>query len=196
MAVNTLAAEAVERIISETGLDDAVIDRNKFAKDLELNRDLCLQGAAALKPAAAKQDKKNLELVAKSARKFLSKSLSRDGFLPREVRSDLMALIATTDRALERLSNPADRYRDVFKNRSTFDLLIGFGLRRIYEEHFGRPAGSSIGRKGVPGGPYMRFAEQALIELDVKKSDGKPYSRSYIARSLTMAKRGHVRNKS
>lgn len=37
--------------------------------------------------------------------------------------------------------------------------LFGVGLRRVYETHFGRPAGSSQNLEGQPSGPYIRFVE-------------------------------------
>jgi hypothetical protein len=191
MAGKRLTAEAVERIISATrldGFDDSRIDRERLAKDLELNRDLC-GGGAVLKPAFAKRDKANLEGLAKSARKFDSNG----EYLPPEVKSALKALIVKTDWALQKLSHPADKYRNVFKNRSTFELLVGFGLSPIYHDHFQDDVGISRGTARKPEGPFIRFAEQALIELDFKHN-GKPYSRESIARALTLAKSSQVRN--
>jgi hypothetical protein len=181
-----LSDEALERIIAATKLDGSDIDRKRLAKDLELNRVL-YKGAPMLKPPVAKQDRKNLELLSRDVRRALS------DFLPRRVELAALALISETDSALERSSSPAKRYRDVFKKWSPFDALVGFGLPAIYKIHFGRDAGTSLGRKDKPSGPFIRFADHALLELDISHN-GKPYAAASIARAFTRVRAGHVRN--
>ena len=77
-------------------------------------------------------------------------------------------------------------------NLSAFEWLAGVKLPEIFERHFGIKA--KVDRdpdRGSPHrppeGPYIDFAEQCLIVLDITKN-GEPYSRESIARALTKSK--------
>jgi hypothetical protein len=71
--------------------------------------------------------------------------------------------------------------------RSAFNWLVEW-LAEIYSRHFGRDAGSSRETDGPDvNGPYIRFVEAVLADLDILNRRGgkpKPYSRAYIAREL------------
>ena len=78
--------------------------------------------------------------------------------------------------------------------RSAFEWLVGVKLPRIFEKFFRKSAGFSRGTAPKAGGPYIRFAEQALIELGITKS-GKPYKAEAIAKARADARKGRSRRK-
>src|SRR5262249_6947819 len=65
---------------------------------------------------------------------------------------------------------------------SALQWLTNTLLPEVYSKHFGKEAGRSRNKSSTLGGPYMRFAQQALIEFEIKCSD------ETIARTLDMGK--------
>jgi hypothetical protein len=68
----------------------------------------------------------------------------------------------------------------VWRSRTPFEWVAGCALPRLYSEHFGPPTFSRP--DGKADSPYIRFAYFALIELGIRKTNGKAYSRETIAR--------------
>jgi hypothetical protein len=81
-----------------------------------------------------------------------------------------------------------------FKERSPFEWLVGNWLPEIYAHYFGIRAGLQRRRDGKLDGPFIRFAEKALVELRIMHR-GRPYTREAIARALTDARANRVRRK-
>ena len=81
---------------------------------------------------------------------------------------------------------------------NAFELLVGTQLAGTYE----RFSGSSVKlkRRVIEGysqelkGKFLSFALQALKELQINKSDGKPYSSESIGRAYTRVKSGKPRD--
>lgn len=62
---------------------------------------------------------------------------------------------------------------------SAFEQAI-LALQSTYQDHFRRPvAVSRSGQRGLPSGPFLRFAEACLEELGILNK-GKPYKRESI----------------
>jgi hypothetical protein len=75
-------------------------------------------------------------------------------------------------------------------NMNGFVWLVGDRLPRLYEKYFGlKPTARSV-RDCEPDTPYVRFAEKVLKKMSITKSNGKPYSREYIATVMSYAARG------
>ena len=55
------------------------------------------------------------------------------------------------------------------KREAALQYIITKKLPAIYEKHFGRKFGKTIGRKGRPG-PGLRFIQAALIENEIEKN--------------------------
>jgi hypothetical protein len=70
---------------------------------------------------------------------------------------------------------------------SAFDWFVGVYLARVYERHFGQPAGRSRMNNGQVGGPYIRFVQAMLRESGILNRR-KPYSRETIARAVSRAR--------
>jgi hypothetical protein len=66
---------------------------------------------------------------------------------------------------------------------SAFEWLVSKCLPRLFETHFKRRAGQSA------NGPYIRFAEQVLIEFNIKHR-GRAYTRGAIETALKFARHG------
>jgi hypothetical protein len=67
----------------------------------------------------------------------------------------------------------------------------------VYDKHFDADAGytkDSYRSSSVPDSPFIRFAEQALLELGITNSREEPYSRHSIATAVTHVRKGGRRN--
>jgi hypothetical protein len=88
-----------------------------------------------------------------------------------------------SDRALYRLP------------RSPLEFFVANVLPSVFERHFKRAAGFSRASDGTEtGGPYIRFAVEALRELGITNK-GKPYAPDTIARALSGVRAGRVRRR-
>ena len=88
-----------------------------------------------------------------------------------------------SDRALYRLP------------RSPLEFFVANVLPSVFERHFKRAAGFSRASDGTEtGGPYIRFAVEALRELGITNK-GKPYARDTIARAVSGVRAGRVRRR-
>ena len=80
--------------------------------------------------------------------------------------------------------------------RSEFENLAGMALPNIFKRRFHRRPGISRNMKTQePDGPFIRFAFQALIELDFT-NNGRPYSREAIAKAFTLVRKERTRSNS
>ena len=114
------------------------------------------------------------------------------GFAPR-----ITPMIEAIDRQLASVTDskgPDLAYRDSFRKRSAFEWFIGQHLPLVFQHIFCQPAGISRGARPQPDGPYIRFAESALRELQITNR-GHFYSRESIARALSDARKERVRRK-
>jgi hypothetical protein len=79
--------------------------------------------------------------------------------------------------------------------RSPLEFFVANVLPSVFEHHFKRAAGFSRAWDGTEtGGPYIRFAVEALRELGITNK-GKPYARDTIARALSHVRAGRVRRR-
>jgi hypothetical protein len=79
------------------------------------------------------------------------------------------------------------------KTRSPFEWFAGAYLPETYRQCFGKePTLHRRVPEGKLDGPYIRFAEQVLIEFGITKN-GRPYGREAIARALTDVKNNRSR---
>ena len=80
---------------------------------------------------------------------------------------------------------------------TAFELLVGTQLAGIYERFSGDSV--KLKRRVIEGysqeleGKFLSFALQALEELQISRSDGKPYSLEGIGRAYTRVKSGKPR---
>jgi len=103
---------------------------------------------------------------------------------------------------LQRLAAAARYKAEYFPNhalyrlpRSPLEFFVANVLPSVFERHFKRTAGFSRAPDGTgTGGPYIRFAVEALRELGITNK-GKPYTGDTIARALSRARAGHVRRR-
>jgi hypothetical protein len=96
-----------------------------------------------------------------------------------------------------KLSPDINVLRDLHVQKlSAFEWLIGVELTRIFQQHFQiKPTIERTDRDGPPGGSYIRFARQFLVEFDVRKSNGRLYTDEAIARAVTIARSRTARRK-
>jgi hypothetical protein len=79
--------------------------------------------------------------------------------------------------------------------RSPLEFFVGNVLPSAFKRHFKREARVSRASDGTEtGGPYIRFAVEALRELGITNK-GKPYARDTIARALSDVRKGRVRRR-
>ena len=79
--------------------------------------------------------------------------------------------------------------------RSPLEFFVANVLPSVFERHFKRAAGFSRAWDGTEtGGPFIRFAVEALRELGITNK-GKPYARDTIARALSGVRAGRVRRR-
>jgi hypothetical protein len=79
--------------------------------------------------------------------------------------------------------------------RSRLEFFVANVLPSVFERHFKRAARFSRASDGTEtGGPYIRFAVEALRELGITNK-GKPYARDTIARALSGVRAGRVRRR-
>jgi hypothetical protein len=103
---------------------------------------------------------------------------------------------------LQRLAAAARYKAEYFPNhalyrlpRSPLEFFVANVLPSVFERHFKRAAGFSRASDGTEtGGPYIRFAVEALRELGITNK-GKPYARDTIARALSGVRAGRVRRR-
>jgi hypothetical protein len=80
---------------------------------------------------------------------------------------------------------------------TAFELLVGTQLAGIYERFSGKSV--KLKRKVIEGssqelkGKFLSFTMKALEELQIHKSEGKPYSLEGIGRAYTRVKSGKPR---
>jgi len=197
-----LDEKAVERIIVATGLNCALADREELSIDLPMCRALCVSAKYSFSPTIAKRRAAKLRQLSKLTAKLL-RLLEEDeisGDILREIdlrkgdpRASLKSLIMATQYLLPRVSAPiGEKFEHM--GLSEFENLAGIALPNVFKTRFHRPARISRNKEQDADGPFIRFAHQALVELDFK-NNGKPYSRESIARALTLARGGRNRRK-
>ena len=105
------------------------------------------------------------------------------------IESLIKAAEAVLKEAPSTVSNPI-----LFGNYSPFEYVAGHRLPRLFEKHFRQPARVQRRADGTPDGPYIRFAEAALVELGITNR-GQAYRRESIAKALTNAQAGRIRRR-
>ena len=95
--------------------------------------------------------------------------------LPAHLLPQMVSLVETIDKMTGPHGKPADiaarTKARLGISGSPLQSLTGMWLPAVYKTHFGKDAGISRNQRGVPGGPYMRFAHQALVEFKIECSD-------------------------
>jgi hypothetical protein len=185
--------EAIDRIVDATGLNCSIADREELSIDLPMARAICVSLERAYSHSARKRQTAKLKTMIKLAEE-LQRCLT-DSEIGREVlmqpnikqanpRKDLKHL-ASAARALLPDNQPSlieERFVKLIQHRSEFENLAGQALPNVFELRFHRTPKISRNAEQQPGGPFIRFAYQALIELEFTKN-GKPYSHEAIARA-------------
>ena len=103
---------------------------------------------------------------------------------------------------LQRLAAAARYKAEYFPERALFwlprsplEFFVANVLPSVFERHFKREARFSRASDGTQtGGPYIRFAVEALRELGITNK-GKPYAPDTIARALSGVRAGRVRRR-
>jgi hypothetical protein len=140
-----------------------------------------------------------LSKAAKRSRQLLNDKSIRDeislGLPPGEEcpRTAIESLIKAAEAVLKEAPDPAQNPIR-FGNCSSFEYLAGYRLPRVFERHFHQSAKVQRKADGTPDGPYIRFAEAALVELDITNR-GQAYRRESIAKALTNAQAGRIRRR-
>ena len=197
--------EAVDRIIAATGLDCSAADRNEMSIELPMGRALCVSLKYQLSSSSRKLRTAKLTKIIKLAEE-LQRCL-RDSEIKRELSWKLNSkgdpiqvlkhIVSTADEFLPS-KQPAvveERFVKFVTNRSAFENLAGMALPNIFKLRFHRPPGISRNSAQEPDGPFIRFAFQALIELDFM-NNGRPYSREAIAKAFTLVRNERTRRNS
>jgi hypothetical protein len=112
-------------------------------------------------------------------------------------RVNVRSLIEATDRELAWMTDrklPNLAYQDQFRKCSAIEWFTGTHLPLVFRHVFCRPPKLSRDTSQLFDGPYIRFAEAVLGELEITNG-GHPYSRETIARALTNARKGKGRRK-
>jgi hypothetical protein len=111
---------------------------------------------------------------------------------PRDAVNDLVKAVGKVLKQ-QRVRAGAPIETSDFAQRSPFEWLVGEHLPELFNRHFARRARLSR-NQGRPDGPYIRFAERVLLELEIKHQ-GRPYTREAIARALTATRKGLIRRR-
>jgi hypothetical protein len=192
----------VDRIVAAVDLDHGAIDRAGLLSDiqsclstyyaaLERASDKPLrQQVNALKKAIATANRlreqihacvidTDFSLLDSECEWFVSRAQSRLSDLNME-----LTWGPDWEEAL-RLGEDTLTYSQRWRSRSPFEWIAGHYLPQAFAKHFStQPRFHRRAKDRVPEGPVIRFVEQALLELGIRKR-GKPYSREAIAKALT-----------
>jgi hypothetical protein len=196
--------EAVDRIIAATRLDCSIADREELSIDLPMARAICVSLKRALSRSARKRKTAKLNKVIKlveeleqclSDAELGSEILWRLNMKKRDTREALKHITSAAKELLPSTQPPLieERFVEFVTNRSEFENLAGLALPNVFRLRFHRiPTISRKTKTQEPDGPFIRFAYQALIELEFTRN-GKPYSREAIAKALTLIRSGRTR---
>jgi hypothetical protein len=197
--------EAVDRIIAATRLDCSAADRNEMSIELPMGRAICISLKYQLGPSTRKHRTAKLTRIIKLAEE-LQRCL-RDSEIKRELSWKLnlkgdaiqvlkhMVSIANEFLSSKQPAIVEERFVKLVTNRSEFENLAGMALPNIFERRFHRLPGISRNSAQEPDGPFIRFALQALVELDFR-NNGRPYSREAIAKAFTLVRKERTRRNS
>jgi hypothetical protein len=184
--------EAVDRISAEVGEPLTKPDRDALRYDLMICNVQYIIASGPGRSGFMRRQINRLNSIQKHAKK-LAQLLKDDdadlGIISREwpIGPDLLPQIVFLVETLDKKRNvkPADfarRAKALLGTSGSARQSLINALSVVYSKHFGRKAGISRNQGGVPGGPYMRFAHQALVELKIECSD------ETIASALHMVK--------
>ena len=210
--VRRMDNQAVDRILVAVGESfiPSDLDREELCNALKFcatwHRVVTEYGSARLE----RERTRRLDMAAKSARRlaqllahddtwsFIGKKLSPYDESPREA---VLRLVKALDEALgsyvplaRRLGALGDDLTAYLTDRSPLEWLVGKHLPKLWSKHFGIKARISRSKDGTPDGPYIRFAESVLVELNITKS-GQPYRRETLAKAFTDARAERSRKK-
>jgi hypothetical protein len=205
-----ITTEAVRRILRDAGAPPIVIKsedhpdphdvlredlesiRSLYFTGLELRAPQCRQEVArTLAAATGLRFLISLEIVGKkpTARFFQALDIRHQGFL-RHLNSFIAELESDSSPTLIRQLDVF--HRGAGKGVSAFENVIRMladRWRHYFDEEPGynttvdRRSGVDFLPGGAVYGPFIHFAERALIEMEIL-DDGRPYARSSIARAL------------
>jgi hypothetical protein len=187
-----ITTEAVRRILRDAGAPPIVFKSEDhpdphaaLREDLEGIRSLYFTG---------------LELRSKGCRQEVTHALAK----AKELRPLVVALdiryfryIKHIDSLIAELEGDSSptliRQLDVFQDVSAFENAIRM-LADLWRQYFDQEPGytTAVDRfsgvdfqaGGAVSGPFIDFAEQALIAMEILNDDGRPYARTSIARAL------------
>jgi hypothetical protein len=183
--------QALERILKAVGSKfiPPTLDRDGLRADIQLDAWWWMQ-IAGPKSRLTKLRFRRLQEIRRAAEELkhlleedaqCGLELSKYPFTGSDPPTILNQLINYANRVLEPLGGT-----QTWPKASALHWVIG-SLMETFLRYFQHKAGISRSG-GKVGGPFIRFAEAALLELKIF-NDGKPYSRETIARAVTALKR-------
>ena len=205
-----LTEDAIERILRVVGLDLVPdgLDRALLQRDLEYER-LWHQDAVVLydktlarkREARLKQIRKASETIATmdddcwnllAGARFCYAPSDPYREEPRVTARRLIEDVEHTFRPPFRPEDIAPDVDGLAFHGSPFVRLAGGRLMNVFSTHFPGVRAGYTRTDGWVDQPYIRFAEQVLVELGIKNGEIK-YMRGSIAKALTDLKKGRLR---
>ena len=178
--------ERLDRIINAVG--KTLIKPNRDALRLDLLNCNHLYSIASVRPGLLRAQINRLNSIQKHAKQLVDLLKADDDDMgiirmgwpisperPAHLLPQMVFLVEMIDQMPGVHGKPADiaarTKARLGISSSPLQSLTGMWLPAVYKTHFGKDAGISRNQRGVPGGPYMRFAHQALVEFEIECSD-------------------------
>jgi hypothetical protein len=193
-------------------IDTSNVDKALLWKDIESVFTVRLLAEDLEHLPLFRRQRREIAAKARELKHLLEINRAEDGaigmFYPRAL-SDYREVIAALEQAAERAAKPQDplfegdeRAGEVLRAALTSGSLFQVSIARlmfIYEKHFEDDAGYTKKDNEVDPDappifvrPFIRFADAALRELRIIKSNGERYSDSYIADAVTNVRNGRA----
>ena len=176
MSIKTIDVDGLARIVQATKIENPTEEPDLGA----LSR--CIERCASWYLEAIKNTSGNHQQLGsiKKAAKRLEQLLAEERLPLQDVdrhRVSVKDLIREIDGHLRwNEKGPAKAMQQNLSNRSPFEWIAGNYLADVYQLIFDRKPAYS------PDGPFVRFVEATLHELEITNS-GKPYSRASISKA-------------
>jgi hypothetical protein len=191
VASETLNAQALERILNETGagLTPVELDRSKLWNDIVQSIELRSMVSSLSSSSRTAEEIKRLKQI-KTLAIQLQRVLSDEHTWATLQRSwqhqgrtdhplDMLAPLvkAVNEIPLYRSTGAAESkfFKGFFGPGSSFEQLVDKHLPKVFSDHFHLKATVSRRADGTPDSPYVRFAMQVLKEFNIQNR-GKPYT--------------------